>query len=530
MNNRSLPGQVKLLLHKINKAQFALNVLVSTFPATKKIILIALMVFAGSVVTAQSTEADLVEHEYQGKMELQAIGTSNDQVPFWFRTNQYGSIPSRGMSGSLVAQVKKNYRNDGNRRIIDWGFGAEGRLNIGHNSRFILTEAYLKGKLAMFELKGGRSKEVFGITDTTLSSGAFALSGNALGIPKVEVSIPEYWSLPFANKFFAIKGNYAHGWFGKTPLWESEHADIVSSYLHQKSLYLRLGKPESRLKLAGGFNHQVMWGNEKTIEGPEYELSPFQTYWHVVFGKAYGIPGIPKSKIGNHIGSIDQEISYAWNSIQVNLYHQFFYDVGGLYHGNNLRDGLFGLVFRNLKEKHTGFGWKKILVEYMASKSQGGELDAPITPSGDENYYNNYIYLHGWTYKNENLGNNFLTSRWYGREDLVRSEKQASINNRVVLGHIGIEGFAGSWDYIAKVSYSDNFGTYFTSPFGSTTGGIRVIAPPPYFERVQQFSAYLEAARFFVDKRYKLGFALAIDQGDLLYNSFGAMVKVSRHW
>jgi hypothetical protein len=47
----------------------------------------------------------------------------------------------------------------------------------------------------------------------------------------------------------------------------------------------------------------------------------------------------------------------------------------------------------------------------MNSKSQGGEPDAKITPSGDEDYYNNYLYERGWTYHGENLGNPLFTSK-----------------------------------------------------------------------------------------------------------------------
>ena len=34
----------------------------------------------------------------------------------------------------------------------------------------------------------------------------------------------------------------------------------IGTYLHQKSLYGRFGKPEWKLKLYGGFNHQVIVG------------------------------------------------------------------------------------------------------------------------------------------------------------------------------------------------------------------------------------------------------------------------------
>ena len=50
----------------------------------------------------------------------------------------------------------------------------------------------------------------------------------------------------------------------------------IETYLHQKSLYGRFGKPEWKLKLYGGFNHQVLWGNEKKYWGDIFTLSPLK--------------------------------------------------------------------------------------------------------------------------------------------------------------------------------------------------------------------------------------------------------------
>jgi hypothetical protein len=328
------------------------------------------------------------------------------------RTNQFGSIPLSGVSGSLLGYAGRDYIKEGDKpRLTDWGFGVSGRLNTGKTTQFLLTEAYLKGRLSIFQLKAGRSKDISGLADSSLSSGAFAVSGNALGIPKIELSIPEYWYLPFTGKLIALKGSFAHGWFGETPIGYTQGDSLVRSWYHQKSLYVRLGRPGWRLTIYGGFNHQVMWGNEKRKE-PRWGLSSAETFWYVVSGRKYGGGGIPISKIGNHLGSVDQGLEYDFRSVKVRGYHQFFYDVGGLYHGNNLRDGLSGLVFINRKNSSAHFfQWKKILVEYLASKSQGGEPDAPVTPSGDEDYYNNPSYKQGWTYKGENIGNNFLTQK-----------------------------------------------------------------------------------------------------------------------
>lgn len=485
-----------------------------------------LLSFSITVVAQEKGDSTL----YRAGVELQSIVTSNNAVPFWLRTNQYGSIPSDGFSGSLLLKGTKTYQHSAvNEPLFDWGGGIEARMNLANNSQLILTEAYLKARILFVQLKAGRSKEVTGLVDSSLSVGAFAGSGNALGIPKIDISIPEFWDIPFTKKLIAVKGNFAHGWFGKTSLQEGLASPSVNSYYHQKSLYGRIGKPHWKVNLYGGFNHQVMWGNEKQIEGNDFSLSAGQTYWYVISGKAYGRPGIPVSKIGNHIGSIDQAVEVKFNSITALGYHQFFYEVGGLYHGNNLKDGLWGISIRNNQQQQRGTTWRKILFEFLASKSQGGELDAPITPSGDEDYYNNYIYAQGWTYKGQNLGNNFFTQKKYAKPGQVMREDEIVINNRLILYHLAINGVFKNWDYLTKISFSSNLGTYASSPDGTTTGGDRFIYPPPYFEKVNQLSAFVELSKK-MKQNFRIGFLIGVDNGGLLNNSVGGLIKLSKEW
>src|SRR5690606_38119456 len=100
--------------------------------------------------------------------------------------------------------------------LVDWAAGFQRRANVGSGSNLQLIEAYAKLRVGMFQLQAGRTRDVMGLNgDTTLSSGNFAVSGNALGIPKVEISIPEYWTIPWWGGLFAVKGNFAHGWVGK---------------------------------------------------------------------------------------------------------------------------------------------------------------------------------------------------------------------------------------------------------------------------------------------------------------------------
>ncbi len=174
--------------------------------------------------------------------------TSPDQVPFWLRSNQYGSIPIDNGSISLIGSIHREY--DVNKSgLIDWGVSLEGRANVGYKANFALIEGYGKLRIGVFEIRAGRSKETMGLRDSSLSSGSFSVSGNALGIPKVQISVPEFYSLPILGNLFAFKGNFAHGWIGETSMYRDGNIFQIGTYLHQKSLYGRFGKPEWRFKL-----------------------------------------------------------------------------------------------------------------------------------------------------------------------------------------------------------------------------------------------------------------------------------------
>lgn len=461
------------------------------------------------------------------------IGSSNGETPFWMRTNNYGSIPLEGVSGTLLGTVRKEYNRDSlswSDTKWDWAAGAELRMNTGTKIEAQLLAAYLKAKYSIFQIQAGRNKDMIGLIDSSLSSGSFAVSGNALGVPKLDISIPHYWTLPILKGVIAIKGNFNFGFAGNMNLRRVIDSNIkdVTTFYHQKSFYGRIGKDSWKLKVYGGFNHQVFFGNESRIFGSDFKLNFLQDLWYVTSGKAYANKSVVSSKVGNHLGSLDQAVSYDFKSIYLYAYHQFFYDVGGLAHLNNIKDGLWGLTIANKKTPKTTFYWHKILFEFLNSKSQGGELTEKITPSGDEDYYNNYIYYDGWSYKGENIGNNFFTNKKYIKKNLPSFNEYIG-NNRLLLFHGGIEWGIKDWTFVNKFSFSRNYGTYATSPIGNTTGRIRIVQPPPYFYPVDQFSAYLEASRP-LKNNFRIGFVLAGDYGELLYNSIGGMVKLTKSW
>jgi hypothetical protein len=456
-------------------------------------------------------------------MQMLAAYNGPSRVPFWIQSNQFGSIPPKGASLGLIGSIRKDYNRN---QKLDWAFSAEGRLNVGDPAKFLLIEGYGKIKLGIFELKAGRSRDIMGLCDTALSSGSFSVSGNAPGVPGIVLSIPDFYTLPLLGRMFAFKGSYGHGWMGNWYYGDEKIPD-TQTYLHQKSLYGRFGKANWRLKLYGGFNHQVTWGNEKKILGDSYNLTPFQSFVYVNIGKGFIHDTIQRTRVGNHLGSIDLGFTYAFKNVDVFVYRQNFYDASALYFLANLMDGLNGLSFVNKSIKNRQIQWKRFLIELLYTKNQGGETWSRQTTTPFEDYYNNAYYKSGWSYKGPTLGNPFITPSVYQRNGLPSAPPYYFSNNRVIAFHTGLEFDFFKWYMLGKFSYSKNYGLYLTSTSGKIFNGENVEALNGIFPITRQISTYFEARRN-LKNNFEIRFITAFDIGGLYDDAFGFAVGISR--
>jgi hypothetical protein len=443
---------------------------------------------------------------------VEALGgfTSSRYIPFWLRSNQFGSIPLNSASLSFIGSIHKEYKNP-EALTVDWGTSFEVRANIGQKSNINLIEGNAKLRVGIYEIKSGRMKEIMGLCDKTLSSGSFSVSGNTLGIPKIQIDIPEFYSLPMWGKLFALKASFAHGWLGNIQTDYNGNRNKVLTYFHQKSLYVRFGRPSWKWKLVGGFNHQIFWGSEKKLFGIDYTLSKAQTYFYVITGKNYANNSIKSSSIGNHLGTVDFGLEYELNNIRLLIYRQNFYDYNALKYLANISDGLNGLILLNKHSNEKMFHWNKILVECMFSKDQGKGHWTNDPAFTFENYYNNYIYANGWSYKGNGLGTPFITTSTYLREGLSTNNSGDFVNNRVLVFHLGMEGSIEKWNFVIKTSYSRNYGTY--------VANLR--------RQINQLSTYIEGNKE-LKNRLKIGCLAAFDAGELYYNSVGFLLRISK--
>lgn len=427
---------------------------------------------------AQEKKAFFSNIHYQ--TEAGAYLSTSGQNAFWLRSNQYGTVPLESQIATFRAGLWKDYQiiskqtdSSSNRKSqivnpkFSYGYGLQAVANVGKANQLLIPEAYVKMRYGIFEIYAGRRREIFGLVDTALSSGSYIWSGNALPMPKLQISIPEYTSI-LGHGLFSIKGNYAHGWFGNQGM-------VKNYYLHQKSLYGRIGKPNWRVKMYGGFNHQVQWGGTAlfpidNLQPPIQLLSDWQAYIKVVTGKSVNYGNRPNTvyneafnRIGNHLGSADIGAEIELNKAKVLIYRHSFYEDGSLYYLNNISDGVYGLSIA-LKQKHN-LSINKICLEYLQTSNQGGSGDGGgIIPQlrGHDNYFNNSIYQDGWTYHKFIIGTPLLTPLNNIKETLI--EKYGSlntpyiVNNRVEAWHLAISGQYKSLHFQSRIVNSKNTG------------------------------------------------------------------------
>ncbi|TDB58653.1 capsule assembly Wzi family protein [Arundinibacter roseus] len=429
----------------------------------------------------------------------QAAATTS-QTPFWLRANQFGMFPAEGSFGSAQAGLYKRYSSSSS--FIKWSAGAEVVAFGGPKTDLFLTDAYAAIRLGPLEISAGQRKETVGLQDTTLTSGSLAWSANSRPMPRIQVALPQFVSLGFTGHFLAFKGSYSDGLMGSAAVQYGNVTEVPDTYMHHKSLYLRLGKPTHRLHLFGGFNHQVMWGGEYLIFTGG--LSPAEAYKYSILGKSWA-----SSRVGNHFGTIDLGAKWKGKTWTYFLYRQNIYEDGSLSELTNISDGLNGLSILRNEPGFTGSSClKAFLVEFVATKSQGGRIfDFQNGIFGRDNYYNHYVYTQGWSYRGNNLGTPLAPSQDVLREDLPRSDSSFTTNNRFLALHLGATAQVQAMEVQARATLSQNFGTY-SLPFTRTQLSLLLRAEKPV--------AFAGGSL--------LSIQAAADMGGLYPQSFGLMV------
>jgi Capsule assembly protein Wzi len=462
--------------------------------------------------------------------EAHAYGSTSLAVPFWLRSNQFGVVPDRGKALGLTMGARQDSMKLFGNPAWQWRYAFEATVLTGTESALVIPEAFLQLRYKAFNLTVGRRREVMGLGDSTLTSGGFWWSGNALPMPKIVFETRDYVPLLFDG---AISGKFymAHGWFGQ----ESRTQEVL---LHQKYLYLRLGKPSSKIKFYGGLTHQVQWGGRSALWTRNQAFngqlpSDLATFFRVVLPqKGFGNPDTSRTNssdfyyVGNHNGSVDMGMEWQINNVQLFLYKQTPYETGALFTGlTTFDDGLYGIRLKLPSPKV-----RTVLFEMFDTRNQGiyesflaKVIGQPYRHPGEyEDYYNHSQYMDGWAYHGRGLGSPLV---WPSTEFLSERTPRInySVNNRVIAWHVGVQG------QIHKIDYRFR-GTYGVHEVGygyRKNDEFRALFPVPR----SQYSFLLELEKkmdWLEGTWLKVG--LGYDSGTISTSQLGTRISVRKSW
>ncbi|WPP52916.1 capsule assembly Wzi family protein [Catalinimonas niigatensis] len=465
------------------------------------------MLFSYEIVQAQFLDS------LQLKIGTTATVATRSYQPLWLLAGRYGTIADVQADLSSHIRLTNKHVYHGNSPLYDYlrknnelpnmslAYGLD-LYNHHHFGKMFIQEAYVKFSYNHWQLRAGRYEEILGEINPELSSGSLGVSGNAIPIPKVSLAITDYTDIPLTNGWLQFKGLFSHGWMGKD-------RTVEQSLLHERNLYLRVGK--EAFHLYGGLNRFAIWGGKH----PEYGQldKSWNGYRNIVLGGPIDdlrpYTEAEADRLGNHLGFIDLGFSLNFQEIALTVYQQTpFEDRSGMKLFGN-PDQLLGVSVINHAEEAI---FSALTLEYMDTRYQSG-----MTQSGLDNYYNNRLYKNGWTYLGRVIGTPLFVDQdraaLYLQEDIVGAEEWQVVNNRIRGMHLGWKGrLLPSLHFRTLATYTENYGNYFNN---------------------DQFTPYKRQWYFlqeliFLHKAWTFTTALGVDAGELTNNQ-GLSVGIEYH-
>ncbi len=489
-------------------------------PVNIRILLVLALLLSFGAVRAQSGPGWTYTAEFGG------LYSQNNRAPFWIRSNRFGMVPDSGNTFFFRHSIYT--REDTSERNFKLSAGLEMVTIVGEQTRLLLPEAFVSTRIGAFRVLAGRKKQVHGLTDTTLSSGSMTWSGNALPLPGIQVSLPDY--VNFLHDFVGIKGHFAHAWFGDQPY-------VKKYYLHQKSLYLRLGRPQSRVQLYGGILHQAQWGGIPKYDVPEEGWltigERFASGWNVYRDVVFPFHNPPRdsaevasfdfeNRYGNHLGQVDIGGMLHTENLRWLVYKQLPFETGQTFSSlGNLDDGVYGLSVSSRKTE----GWfRRMVVEFIHTTNQGMYRSGLLRLLGyhgrhygrNQNFYFSHSqYVDGWSYEGKTLGSPFLIPN-----PEIRDEKSIDVsnyfanNNNIKAGYLGLMTRLSAVEMETRISFSKNF--------GSSANILPETAAQLSFGHKMTLPLPREGGFLLVN--------VGIDHGDLIRDNFGIMLSWKKVW
>ena len=455
------------------------------------------------------------------RLDLLGTASTGKYTPFWITSNTYGTVPIQPNSGYFRGDIFWNHS------FLN-GIKLEAEVDIvtasRHTSSIWIQQLYAAASYRNIYLFAGLKERYNSMLDRNLSMGDMTYSTNARPMPEINFSFPHYTNLPFTKEYLKFKADFAVGksfdndYIRRTKNPQANYA--IDMLWHHKSLFLKWEDPNDRIPFWGvfGIEHAAQWAGW-TSYGNNFGYNPssFRDFIRILLcesGDENAIMGEQINVLGNHLGSYNFKIAYKNKKFQTVLYKQHFYDDNSGLELANWRDGIWGGELALFNQPFL----QKIVLEYLQTTNQSGPLhflhyDVTLYPNsrggGGDSYYNNGVYLSGWSYFGRAIGNALLTSPEYNDDHALGFK-----NNRLKAIHLGLEG---------KITSELSYRTLFSGMYGWGTQS------RPFTKRKDNFSSLIECI-YNPEKQsgWQICLQASFDKGDLYGDNFGCSLKITK--
>lgn len=439
----------------------------------------------------------------------------NEDLPFWMHVNRDGRVDQKSANAlNYIEANSKLFENDN----FDIETGASISTRISDDPVMFLDKAYLKIRAFDFKFLGGRFIDPLTEKENELSTGSFMYSRNATPIPKIAFATDGFVDIPGTRGIVRYNGLFGHGWF------ENDRY-VRNAYLHEKYFYLSI--KYAFFEAVGGIVHNVQWAG--VSEGSRGKLpSGWGTFKEVVFASGSSDPDAPggeqSNAVGNSVAAYDFSLGLFFDKVDLRAYRLFYLEDKVSTRFRSPWDGVWGL---SAKPKGVPLV-QNILWEYINTKKQDS---FDFEPYGTASYYYNGIYRTGWTYGRRVIGNPLILT-----DGSDGSTGRPIYNNIIIAHHAGISGSLSSHlNYKLLYTFSRNYGTYADQIIRNLDPSECGDIPRTVCAELRPLSELKKINNSVVldlnyspanNRRFKYGFSIASDFGELYNNRLGVMLKL----
>lgn len=404
------------------------------------------------------------------ELSVDASAASNDNLrPMWSYSNAWGRYAQYSQTEALAFAKATYHIHSGSLFQLQAGLGVQGS---SADDMTMLHEAYLRGRLWVFNFSAGLDAYSPIATNNGLSAGSYIMSDNARPLPRVGLGIFDYVTLPYTYNLLQVRGGIYVGRMGNED--NPQYTDDI--LLHEKFAYARIGRWFAKPYV--GLAHSVMMGGKLT-DGREMPTD----FWASFVGKGSDkftgdFRGEATNAAGAHQGMWHMGFDIELPALTANVYYQRPF-------ADSRAWGFFQMDSRDLTlgaNVSLAYGkWlKAVNVEYINTKWQGG-LGTPDPVLPDKNGNTIYIWPGDVTEENIDawLDANVIPEHlqaWETEHGEITSVIEAIDFIREVYGHG--EEYGGRSQYLTNFFY----------PQGWTVRGLSM--GMPLFHTIKTANAY----------------------------------------